>query len=798
LRDRTISEKRLNGTISKHITLAPEEFYRAEPSEFREREETFVEKTISQVERIYDNIIAKDEDWKPARVLLLWNHFTRGAFFNDQASFAAAFRSVNIVIDTSFLGQPFSLSNYNLVVIPASMADSLKHDDISALKQYVTNGGNIILDTKTDLAEEFGFEFAKTRIVVRHLRDKIFPEEQIVWRYSELVNKFETDKLDKVFAVDDATEAPMVIGKRYGKGKILFINSRFDPHSQQGYSQYPYFLEYIRRYMQLRPLVRNEKLEVFFDPGFRGLYSVETLIKNWVSSGIRIIHVAGWHTYPTYTYDYARLVRLAHANGILVYAWLEPPQVSKMFWDKHPDWREKNIYGEDARPAWRYPIALTDPQCLQLVTTEYLTFLRSFDWDGVDLAELYFESGRGFEEPKLFTPAHPSAKAELKKKYGIDLNAAFDSLSGSFWKTNANVKDAIVHYRIRKLRGVYETLLTAFGEITQSKPGFQIIVTALDNFGSPELREQFGIDMQSILELQRQFGFTLQVEDPQSKWSGDPYRYVEIGKQFGRLVDSTKLMLDLNILTFRNKDAIIPFPTLIQTGLESFHLIRAASLGASRLTIYSEASVNPQDLSMLTYALASSVRYRFIESGLATSSPYSFILKLPKQVSEILVDGSPLPSFRDNKYIIPAGEHTILVTPQTASTFSAHELQTRIMSVTGDISKMKYGTRDVSFDYVSDTRMLISLSNTPTTVTIDGKEIDFTVMKGNDCFSIFLPLGRHSANIVTGDRFAYGVNITSFWSTTAIAVFSALAISLLILMYVLLKIVRRSSVYRKV
>ena len=50
------------------------------------------------------------------------------------------------------------------------------------------------------------------------------------------------------------------------------------------------------------------------------------------------------------------------------------------------------------------------------MTKEYRSLLESFDWDGVDLAELYFESGRGLEEPKQFTPAHPSAKLELKEK----------------------------------------------------------------------------------------------------------------------------------------------------------------------------------------------------------------------------------------------------------------------------------------------------------------------------------------------------------------------------------------------
>jgi uncharacterized protein YdaL len=797
VRDRSISEKRILGMITKHVTLKPGEFYKAEPAEFHEREQSFVERTVSQAERLYDNIFTKEDNWSAAHVLILWNHFARGAFFNDQASFASALRSVNIITDTVFLGQPINPSKYNLLIVPAAIADSLTQQDITIITNYVASGGNIILDSKTDFAGEFGIQYAITSMRVRHIRDKLFPEEQIVWRYPELVNKFDVDNLDKIFCTDEATESPMVIGKRFGKGKVLYFNSRFDPHSQQGYSNYPYFIEYIRRYFQLRPIVRREQLEVFFDPGFRHLYSVENLVRSWVSNGIRIIHVSGWHEYPKYTYDYARLIRLAHANGILVYAWLEPPQVSQMFWNTHPEWREKNIFGDDAKPAWRYPVALTDTQCVKEMVKVYRSFLDSFDWDGVDLAELYFESGRGFEEPKLFTPGHPSARLELKRNYGIDLKAAFDSLSPSYWKTNAAVKETIVNYRVQKVKSIYETLLGAFLEITKTKPGFQIIVTALDNFGSPVLREQFGIDMRSILELQKRFGFTLQVEDPESKWSGDPRRYIDMGKQYSKLVDSSKLMLDLNILSFRKKEAIIPFPTLIQTGTESFHLVQAASLGAPRLTIYSEASVNPQDLSSFSNALSSEVRYHFTESGMSAEAPYPFVLRLPKEITEIIVDGAALPPFRDNRYMIPAGEHAIVIQPQTASTFSAHELQTRIMSSTGDIKSVNYGLRDVTIAYVSNQRMLISLSNMPTTVMVDGAPLDFTVMRGNDCYSIFLPNGTHKVNIITGDKFAYGINITSFWSTTAIALFGAFAISLLLLMYLFLKFIKRSSETRK-
>jgi hypothetical protein len=257
-------------------------------------------------------------------------------------------------------------------------------------------------------------------------------------------------------------------------------------------------------------------------------------------------------------------------------------------------------------------------------------------------------------------------------------------------------------------------------------------------------------------------------------------------------------MLDLNILTFRKKEAIIPFPTLIQTGTESFQLIRAASLGAPRLTIYSEASVNPQDLSFFANALANDVHYEFTESGIRVETQSSFVLRLPKEITEITLDGNPMPPFRDNRYVIPAGEHSIVMKPQTTSNFSTHELQTRVMSATGELKSVNYGLRDVTLEYNSDARMLISLSNMPTSVTVDGSPVNFTVMKGNDCFSTFLPSGSHSANIIAGDQFAYGINFTSFWSTTAIAVFSALAISLLLLMYLFLKFVRRSSGNRKV
>ena len=789
-----VSDQRLNGTITKNIELNSGEFYKAEPIEFREKPVSTLQNVVSTAEHLYENIFVSDDHWHEARAAILWNHYARGAAFNDQASFVSLFKSVRIPVDTIFYGEPIELRQFNILIVPNTFVDSLSKEQFTAITNFVAAGGNIITDGKNELAKELGVHFLTHQLRVSSIRDKYFPEEKIEWRYPELMTKFELDQLDEVFCYDEITEAPMIVGRKYGKGKVLFINTLFDPYSLQGYSLYPFFMEYVRKYFAARPIVRRENLEVYFDPGFRHTYSIEQLVAQWVKNGIRIVHAAGWHEYPKYTYDYERLIRLAHANGILVFAWLEPPQVSQKFWLDHPEWREKNYKGEDVRPSWRYPVALTDDRCVAEMTAQYKKFLNRFDWDGVNVAELYFEAARGFDDPNFFTPMHSSAQKELKTKYNFDLSKIFDQRSEFYWKAHPDIKRAIVNYRVERLTEVYKKLFSVIVPLQTEKPGFQIIVTAMDELGSPELKEYIGVDMKSILQLQKEYGFVLQVEDPEDKWSLQPYRYIDIGKRYDSLLnDSKKLMLDLNILSFRKKGVITPFPTTIPTGTESFHLINAAALGADRFTIYSESSVNPQDMSFFANASAAEVSIQRNEDGFTSASRYHFFVRLPKEVTQLIVDGSAVSPFRGTMYLIPAGEHTVKFSNEGSGSFSTSQLNTKILSFTGNLLSVKYGMREVTFTYESNTRTLISLSSVPTSVTVDGKPYSFTVMKGNDCYTIFLPRGKHSVELIAGDQFAFGINVTSLWSTTVIAIFGTIAIILLFLMYLSLKIIKRTA-----
>jgi len=792
IKQKIFSDNRIKDRITKNISLEPGEIYRAEPTEFHEKQLTLIEKIQNGARKIYQSVFTSEENWKEARPVILWNQFAKGSAYNDQASFASVFRSVNITVDTLFTGQNLNLQKYNIVIVPFAYVDSLGEDDYNAIVNFARDGGNVILDTKTELADRLDLKFSRNRISINKIRDKYYPEESISWRYPELVNKMQLDEKDESFCFDELTQLPLVVGKYIGRGKLLYIGSRFDPYSQQGYSLYPYLLEYVKRFFKLRPVIRRDNLEVYFDPGFRRTISVENSIKQWVYEGIKIIHVAGWHQYPKYSYDYKHLIELAHANGILVYAWLEPPQVSLKFWNEHPEWREKNYKNEDVRPSWRYPVALTDPSCLAAVKNELAGFLNRFDFDGVNLSELYFEAGDGLKNPNLFTPMHPSARNEIMRKFGIDLGKIFDPVSDFYWKNNSYVEKSVIEYRVAKLSEVYELLLQNFSLIRKEKPGFEIMVTAMDGLDSPELRDYIGVDMNNILSLQKKYEFRLQVEDPENLWSTDPSRYTRIGSHYAQLLGGTgKLSLDLNILSFRKENVITPFPTLIQTGTESFHLINSAAIGAPRFTIYSESSVNPQDLAFFPYASSANVTYKILPGGYETNSPVSFDLKLSSAIKVVNIDGYQVSPYRENQFTIPAGTHRILVADEPITSFSTYELQVKILSFTGNLTSVSYGMKDINFTYESETRTLISVNRQPTIVKIDGADYSFTVMKGNDCFSIFLPPGKHNVELNAGDAFSYGVNLTSLWSSTGIAIFGAMAVTLLSMMYLFLKFIKR-------
>ena len=173
-------------------------------------------------------------------------------------------------------------------------------------------------------------------------------------------------------------DTPLVVGAHREKGSYLFSSVPIT-----NVDQYPYFLTHVMRSLLIAPLVRRSGFDAYFNPGDREEVDVEVLVKQWKRSGIRTIYAAAWHRFPQWTYDYGRLIDLAHNNGIRVMAWYGLPFVNERFWSAHPEWRRRDAQGREINAQWQKAMTLENPDCLKAARQEIVAFVQRYDWDGV-------------------------------------------------------------------------------------------------------------------------------------------------------------------------------------------------------------------------------------------------------------------------------------------------------------------------------------------------------------------------------------------------------------------------------
>ena len=791
---REVSPTRMHGQVRRDVKLPPRWIYVAEPREYREQTVSLWEKAKNRASALLARLSKSEEPHRPVDALFLYDPQATGGASNDQASLAAPFEALNIPIERVPLTPNLAIDtgDHNLVIVPYTITESLTAKQIEALKTFVDGGGDLITDFRNGLAAALGVKFLESTALVERVRDHLFPDEPLHWKSGEVMNKFETTDDDEVLATDEVTEMPVVIGRRYGRGRFILFGTRFDPASTGGYSRFPYLVHYVEHFFSLTPLIRREQLEMYFDPGYRHTVSIEQLVPRWAAAGIRVLHVGGWHEYAKWTYDYRRLINLCHANGILVYCWIEPPQVNEKFWRDHPEWREKNYKGEDVRPTWRFPVALTDPACLAAAIEFYRKLLVGIDWDGVNIGELCFEAGRGMKDPQFLTPMHPSARNEFRRQAGFDPIELLDPASPHFWRRDAAALAAFGRYRVAKVVQFHDSLLAMVDAVAKGKPGFQTTVTVYDSLAVPEMRTWLGVDARQIAALRARHDFNLQIEDPESLWSTDPRRYEAMAARYAGLVAPDELALDLNILSFRAENEITPFPTRIQTGTEAAWLVNSAARGAQRVAIYSESSINQQDLALLPAAYAARTKVTRLEEGWGVKTPTPIVLQLASGVEEIWRDNQRLHTLGGGRFLLPVGSYTILEVQPTLQALQPGPPDSHLLSLTGDLLFQKSSQRSVTFGYRSDNRCIATLTRQPFALFVDGRETSFEALKGSGMEALILPPGEHSVLLVTQSPVSYGVDLTSFWSSYVIAIFGALSFGLLASLYLIVRVRPRS------
>jgi len=579
----------------------------------------------------------------------------------------------------------------------------------------------LILEGDSAAARSLGIVLQKDKVTVRQMVDSHAPKMQIIWEQPAEIFKAQLPEGFTVYAAERWQGAPLLAGKQTAHGAILWMATA---PGLSGIERYPYLVHALVDLGLDLPL-HATTLWAFFDSSYRIRADADYLARRWREAGVGILHVAAWHTMeadPVQDEYLARLIRACHRNAILVYAWLELPHVSEKFWADHPEWREKTAAGQDAQLDWRKLMNLQNNDCRAATAKQIDGLLNRFDWDGVNLAELYFESLEGASNPARFTPMNDNVRADYKKQTGIDPK--------SLLAPGARAEDLrrFLDYRAGLASNLQAQWLDEIEKMRADKPYLDIVLTHIDDRFEPGIRDALGADIARSLPLIQARKSTLLVEDPATLWNLGPERYSKLAEQYRALTpDRGHLAVDINVVE-RYQDV---YPTKKQTGVELLELVHEAAVSFSRVALYFENSLEKQDLALLP-AAANTASAAIDGAGVLTLDAAQ-----PTRVSwqgAVEMDGKLWPVQNARTILAPAGKHTFEA--------SALESGVSIADFNGDIRSAQGGSGRADISYASKSRAIAVFGSVVSRVEVDGAPF-LDAKAGERLNSVLLPAGEH-------------------------------------------------------
>lgn len=718
-------------------------------------------------------------DLKFTNTAVLTGNYEAEADRNNQQSYIAVLEYFGINADR-LVPADLSISNlkkYNLLVVPFAAAVDLPRNRLNSILEYVSQGGNLITDGKTSLAQACGIQFKAEPVLVREVQELSLPARNLQWDPSISIDAF-TSFNALILAKDAWSDNALAAIQPFRRGKVLFFGARFDPSSPYGYSRFPYFPQYLRNGLGLPFHIRRNSLEFYFDPGLRQDASWEKLVKSWKASGVKIIYLATWHFYRSYAFDYEYFIGLCHDSGIAVYAWFEFPQVTPLFWDEHPLWREKTATGRDAQPHWRLLMNLYNPAARQAAIKWMRDLLLAHDWDGVNLAEFNYDTNQGRDDPGQFTPMNPAVRDAFKSSRGVDPQDFFQPASAYYWAKQSSLFDDFLRFRADIIKTLHtEFLAEIYAVIAAKQKDMEVIVTAMDSLIHTEIFEECGLDTLDIIALMDRFPFTLQIEDPARSWTAPPSRYRDYLETYKLYIkDLSRFMFDVNIIPNR-ETAGMAIPSPVATGVELAAMVSYASAASGRVGIYSEYTVFPVDMDILPYVMGSDVHIDKQGSQYSFQSAAPFILAINDPDVIPLVNGEKWPFYGTAGICLPSGVNDLSFAK--APRISSQNLAAKIL-MEGDIKSLQTSGYEYRVRYSSPIPVSLTFSRTMEKIELDSEEVDLPAQN----LGMILPRGEHDLRIVTSSASFQAIDEAGYYSASVFYLLGLFSVLLLGAFYI--------------
>lgn len=626
-----------------------------------------------------------------------------------------------------------------ILVVPQAESQRLSREQVAALRDDILHGQSAVLEGASTLAGALGVTGARlTRVKtyrwhrspglpIRLLTPLALPRCHLPAGAAMLAR---------------AGRLPLLASLTAGRGKVLFTALPLEPPQSELYQHNLFLLNALSDTFALQPAFAAIDLGVFVDWGYHAEEKPAVLAARLHAWHIRRVAFSAWYDNDDYRQFTRDFLAAAHREGLLVEAWFELPMVSIPFWQQHPEWREVTAAGTPAQIDWRSLMALEDPQCLAAVE-EYLSALvRDFDWDGVNCAELYFESpGFGLLRPDKFTPMHPAFRRDFQRDYGVDPLTLFDAKSPNYWKSSPRLCQALQDSRTALIVRLHEELLRLCARWREQKPYLHTTFTLVDSLLDARMTKLIGVDSAQLLAFTSHYSFLPIIEDPYTLWGLGADRYRVLMERYRPLAPSpAPLAVDINIAARESADV----PTPVQRGLEFYSLIAAAETHADITYLYADNSLDPADMSLAVCALGSQPLSSTPDGQTRYTAARPVLWRLATDHLAVSVDGSPWPCLCDDGVLLPAGTHTVSARVSSDTTAGL-----RIEDITGTLLQAQCSATGISVHYRSDSRCFITLNETVQSVRCDGQPWDGQAQASGNKVVYAFPGGEHAIEFTT-------------------------------------------------
>lgn len=619
-----------------------------------------------------------------------------------------------------------------MVLLPLEVSRTLDETSLSKLRTATESGLSMILEVDSEVSKQWGLALSSNPINVSTLLDLSAPKLAFQLEKPLLLETFLINNTTTPLLKDKLSNEAILISKQMKLGHLIASTLPLVDGDNNFYKHVTLLQNHINTVFKINPYLKRNGLSVFMDWGYHYHQNPKAVIQEFSKVGITTVYLSAWYPSNDFHVFADSLIDEAHAAGIKVLLWLELPMVSKSFWDAHPELREKTARNQDAFLDWRYLMALEDPRCFDLVKTEIIKLYEQHKWDGINLAEFYFESPAGIFSPEIMTPFSPWVIEDYQSKTGINPLNLFDVFYVNPSLDLAIEKDRFLTYRVNLCSLLNEKTIQMLSQLIQPRQG-ELIVTQVDALMDPQLGRNIGIDSQFFEALRKTYNFTMMIEDPFTLWQMGPERYKTLDELYQKHHPEAEIAIDINIVDRRFE----VYPSAKQTGLEFQALLSEASTHFDEVALYAAHTPFYSDLNQAAYALASPNSHSQLDQNTyLIEGDVSSRLQVNTLGKSISVNNAPWYAYNDSEILLTSGKSIVKLSVGTPKAL-------HITNFNESFTPIQITANTLKFNYQSKFKTFISFNRRPASLKLDGKALLPAAYWGTFGYTFLLPSGKH-------------------------------------------------------